>query len=126
GIDDAASRMGEQYSVSNSSKHRYRTALADQEIVEETASSAEATDTVLNEVFHSVADDSGSVAAGAYDVKGVVDMGAHNMTTRIGNKYAVVDETATDKATSELMRVADYEKLGKDYIDYGDPFTAPE
>ncbi|MBM3248817.1 MAG: hypothetical protein FJZ10_05320 [Candidatus Omnitrophica bacterium] len=102
GINDAASRMGEQYSVTSTAyrEKREMTGAVDQVITEETGTSM--SDTTLTGILTATG---GAIHADS--VKGSVDLGAHNITQRLNQNFTSTTESKTEGAKQEKYKFSD-------------------
>jgi hypothetical protein len=106
GINDAADRMGEQYSVSNTTMLDKREKQLDSTIAEETGTEQETLQSFVD-------------AAGIdYDVVGTIERGAHSATMRTDEKYKTTSRELTDSATAEKYRWSEYQQDEDVYDDY--------
>ncbi len=112
GINDAASRMGDQYSVSNSVIQETR-AMAEGEdhiIVEE--GGIDSSDDLMTDLIADAAADAG---VADYDIVGAIDRGANSISSRVGHGYSTDTRQTTDSTIHEDHTSAEYEALDDEW-----------
>jgi hypothetical protein len=99
GINEAASRMGEQYSITSTATKESRTMTGsiDQTITEETGTSV---DTNLTDILTKVGIDPTAV-------QGSIDKGAHNLTQRPNQNFTSKTESKTESSNLEVYKVSE-------------------
>ena len=109
GLNEAAGRFGDQYSVTNTSTVDQREAVTPQIIIEETGTSDETggIDDFLAPLPNIVAG----------DLQHAYTKGAHNVTTRKGQDMRSATRSETDAAKEETYRVI--EATGGNIVDFG-------
>jgi len=110
-LKDAADKMGDQYSATNTTISQDRTLTKNQDIVEETATSTDAT----KGIGKYVADQGEAVV-------GTLQQGVYSLNTRTGGDATTDVKQQTDSASKEIVRWDDMEKQAKDYNDFTPPF----
>lgn len=117
GINEAASRMGDQYSVTNTTTVEKRSmtdvggGTVDQFINEETGTSLDSTLTGLL--------DATGMEAGP--VKGSIDYGAHNITSRVNQTMTSESRAETEAAKNEKFRWGEMQSEEKEDFSLTDP-----
>ncbi len=114
-LKDAADKMGDQYSATNTTISQERGMFKNQDIVEETATSADDTKGIGKYVL-----DAGG------KVTGTLERGVYSLSSRTGGDTAIDVKQQTDSAAKEIVRWTDVEKQAKDYGDFTPPFTPQE
>ncbi|MFC1704684.1 hypothetical protein ACFL1E_07920 [Candidatus Omnitrophota bacterium] len=116
GLNEAAERMGEQYSPTATAERTVRKMLNDQVINEEITATTCGDDEPCIENFW-------DAGATGYTPVYAGDKGAYTFTARPSQKFSVSNERVTDSASQELYRWDDFQRT--DYGDFDAPFSAP-
>lgn len=112
-LNDAAGRMGDQYSVTGTTTSEGRARLQDASIVEETGTSA-------GDIPDEFLEGPGSSIVAA-DIVGTVDKGAHNRVGRFGESFGQTNKSLTETVDLEGYRQSDLDALSTPVTDYENP-----
>jgi len=114
-MNDAAERMGEQFSPTATSERVARTMIGDQEVAEETATAEGA-----GHISEFLPDGFG------YTPQYVADKGIYSYRASVGNRFDTDIRKQTDSAIGELYRTEDIVDNSTVWEDFPAPFDLGE
>lgn len=114
-LNDAASRMGDQYSVTGTATREGRARTLDANILEETGT---AQGDIPEEFLQTSAGPSTIVGE---DIAGTIDKGAHSRVGRFNEAFGTTNESRTDSANLEGYRASEMPTVAAEDFDPPSP-----